>query len=45
MLNNVQNAPTFVPGSVPTSAQVSGVPELVMAEKALGNQFPSFRAA
>lgn len=30
---------------MPTAAQVANIPELVMAEKALGNQFPAFRAA
>lgn len=45
VLQNLQNAPTFVPGSMPTAAQVAGSPELVMAEKALSNQFPAFKAA
>lgn len=34
----------LVPGSVPTTAQVAGVPELVMAEKTLKNN-PAFRGA
>lgn len=45
VIQNLKNAPTFVPGSMPTTAQVGGSPELVMAEKALGNQFPAFKAA
>lgn len=32
----------FVPGSLPTTAQVAGVPELVMAEKTLKNN-PNYR--
>jgi hypothetical protein len=42
---NLRSAPTYVPGSVPTSAQVGGVPELVQVEKSLANQSPDFKTA
>lgn len=45
VITNLRGAPEFVPGSVPTTAQSGGIPELVMAEKTLGNQFPSFKTA
>jgi len=38
-------APTYVPGSMPTAAQAGADPRLVMMEKALSNQSPSFKAA
>lgn len=41
----LRSAPTYVPGSLPTSAQAAGVPQLVQAEKALANQFPDFKTA
>lgn len=40
----LQAAKPLVPGSLPTTAQVAGVPELVMAEKALKNN-PAYRGA
>lgn len=42
---NLRGAPSLVPGSMPTSAQVGGVPELVQVEKALANQSPDFKTA
>lgn len=41
----LRSAPTYVPGSVPTSAQAAGSVPLVQAEKALSNQAPDFKAA
>jgi len=41
----LRNAPTYVPGSVPTTAQAAGTPDLVQAEKALANQSPDFKTA
>jgi hypothetical protein len=41
---DLSNAPTYVQGSVPTSAQAAGNPRLVMMEKALANANPEFRA-
>ncbi|WP_321951869.1 hypothetical protein [Paraburkholderia bannensis] len=40
---NIRNAPTYVPGAAPTTAQVSGSPYLVQTEKALSNSSPDFR--
>lgn len=44
VLARLQAARPLVPGSIPTTAQVAGVPELVMAEKTLKNN-PAFRGA
>ncbi|KKB61553.1 hypothetical protein WM40_22710 [Robbsia andropogonis] len=41
--NSIRNAPTFVPGSTPTTAQVGGTPLLVQTEKALANTSPDFK--
>ncbi len=41
---NIRGAPTFVPGSMPTTAQVAGNPMLVQTEKAAGN-VPAFKTA
>lgn len=41
---NIRNAPTFVPGSVPTTAQAGQTPFLVQTEKAAGN-IPAFKTA
>jgi len=41
---NVRGAPQFVPGSMPTTAQVAGNPMLVQTEKAAGN-IPAFKTA
>jgi hypothetical protein len=41
---NIANAPTLLPGSAPTSAQVAGMPTLVQTEKAAGN-LPAFKTA
>lgn len=41
---NIRNAPQFVPGSMPTTAQVAGNPMLVQTEKAAGN-IPAFKTA
>ncbi len=40
---NLQTAPTYVPGSMPTSAQAGGNPALVMMEKSLANKSPTFQ--
>lgn len=42
VLARVRAAEQLVPGSMPTTAQVAGVPELVMAEKVLKNN-PAYR--
>lgn len=42
VLARLQSAAPLVEGSLPTTAQVAGVPELVMAEKALKNN-PAYR--
>lgn len=42
VLARLQSAGQLVPGSLPTTAQVAGVPELVMAEKVLKNN-PAYR--
>lgn len=42
VLARLQSAGQLVPGSLPTTAQVGGVPELVMAEKVLKNN-PAYR--
>lgn len=44
VLQRLQDAQSLVPGSLPTTAQVAGVPELVMAEKTLKNN-PAYRGA
>lgn len=41
VLSNLQASRSLVPGSMPTTAQVAGSPELVMAEKVLRNT-PSY---
>lgn len=41
VLSNLQASKSLVPGSLPTTAQVAGSPELVMAEKILRNT-PSY---
>ena len=41
----LRTAPTYVPGSIPTTAQAAGTPDLVQAEKALANQSPDFKTA
>lgn len=40
---NIRNAPEFVPGSAPTTAQVGANPTLVATEKALANSSPDFK--
>ena len=40
---NLASAPTYVPGSVPTSAQAGADPTLVMIEKSLANKSPTFQ--
>jgi hypothetical protein len=42
---NIRNAPTFVPGSMPTTAQVGQNPVLVATEKAAANANPDFKIA
>jgi hypothetical protein len=42
---NLRSAPTLVPGSLPTAAQVGQSIPLVQAEKALANQSPEFKGA
>lgn len=42
---NIRNAPTFVPGSVPTTAQAGANPVLVQTEKAQANANPDFKMA
>lgn len=44
VLNRLKTAQPLVPGSLPTTAQVAGVPQLVMGEKVLKNN-PTYRAA
>ncbi|MEM5294251.1 hypothetical protein VSR82_07895 [Burkholderia sp. JPY481] len=41
---NIRSAQTFVPGSVPTTAQVAQTPVMVQTEKAAGN-IPAFKTA
>lgn len=41
---NIRNAPQFVPGSLPTTAQVAGNPMIVETEKAAAN-IPAFKTA
>ncbi|GAA0696415.1 lytic transglycosylase domain-containing protein [Dyella marensis] len=45
IIDALRQAPEYVPGSVPTSAQAAANPQLAMAEKALSNQFPDFKIA
>ncbi|MDE2040753.1 MAG: hypothetical protein KGJ45_12160, partial [Elusimicrobia bacterium] len=40
---NIRNAPEFVPGSMPTTAQAGANPTLVATEKALANTSPDFK--
>lgn len=42
---NIRNAPEFVPGAMPTTAQVGQNPILVATEKAAANASPEFKAA
>jgi hypothetical protein len=42
---NIRSAPTYVPGSQPTLAQVGATPFLVQTEKAAANSNPEFRTA
>lgn len=42
---NIRSAPTYVPGSVPTTAQAGATPFLVQTEKAAANSNPVFRTA
>jgi hypothetical protein len=42
---NLRQAPSLVPGSMPTSAQVGQSIPLVQAEKAFANQSPDFKSA
>ena len=42
---NIRSAPTYVPGSQPTLAQVGATPTLVATEKALANASPDFKVA
>lgn len=41
---NIRNAPQFVPGSIPTTAQAAQTPVMVQTEKAAAN-IPAFKAA
>lgn len=41
---NIRSAPQFVPGSIPTTAQVAQTPVMVQTEKAAGNM-PAFKTA
>ena len=41
--DNIRNAPEFVPGSAPTTAQAGANPTLVATEKALANSSPDFK--
>ena len=41
----LRSAPAYVPGSIPTTAQAAGTPDIVQAEKALANQSPDFKTA
>lgn len=43
--SNIRGAPTYVPGSVPTTAQAGATPFLVQTEKATANSNPAFRTA
>lgn len=43
VLDNIQNAPTFVPGSQPLTDQVAGNGTLVQMAKALANSSPDFK--
>ncbi|WP_261543595.1 lytic transglycosylase domain-containing protein [Burkholderia multivorans] len=43
--SNIRSAPTFVPGSTPTTAQAGANPVLVATEKAAANANPDFRSA
>lgn len=43
--SDLAGAPTHVPGSAPTAAQAGADPRLVMMEKSLANQNPTFKAA
>ena len=42
---NIRGAQSFVPGSMPTTAQVGAMPVLVQTEKALANASPDFKTA
>lgn len=42
---NIRNAPEFVPGTMPTTAQVGQNPILVATEKAAANASPEFKVA
>lgn len=44
MAQRLREAESLVPGSLPTTAQVAGIPQLVMAEKTLKNN-PNYRVA
>jgi len=44
LIQRLNDARSLVPGSLPTTAQVGGLPQLVMAEKTLKNN-PSYRPA
>lgn len=43
--SNIRSAPTYVPGSMPTTAQAGATPFLVQTEKATANSNPAFRTA
>lgn len=43
--SNIRSAPTFVPGSTGTTAQLGAHPLLVQTEKALANASPDFKKA
>ncbi|MCP2086073.1 UNVERIFIED_ORG: hypothetical protein J2Y81_002090 [Paraburkholderia sediminicola] len=43
--SNIRSAPTYVPGSLPTTAQAGATPFLVQTEKATANSNPAFRTA
>lgn len=45
VLNNIQNAPTYVPGSMPLTDQVGGNSTLVQMSKALQNSSPDYKTA
>ncbi|MBL3961301.1 hypothetical protein H3O04_02175 [Burkholderia sp. KCJ3K979] len=42
---NIRNAPVYVPGSMPTTAQVGATPFLAQTEKAMANSNPAFKTA
>jgi hypothetical protein len=42
---NIRNAPEYVPGSLPTTAQVGQTPALVATEKSMANLSPEFKIA